>query len=58
MNPHEVAGAFEKLKSAGKVREFGVSNFRPSQVTALQRACPMPLIVNQVEISLANLTAF
>ena len=52
MNPSEVAGAFEKLKKAGKVREFGVSNFRPSQVTALQRACPMPLIVNQVEISL------
>jgi predicted oxidoreductase len=58
MNPDEVAGAFEKLKSAGKVREFGVSNFRPSQVTALQKACPMPLIVNQVEISLANLTVF
>ena len=58
MNPQEVAGAFQKLKEAGKVREFGVSNFRPSQVTALQRACPMPLIVNQVEISLANLTTF
>ena len=58
MNPDEVAAAFEKLKAAGKVREFGVSNFRPSQLTALQRACPMPLIVNQVEISLANLTAF
>src|SRR3954464_3371806 len=41
MQPEEVAGAFTKLKSAGKVREFGVSNFRPSQVTALQKACPM-----------------
>ena len=58
MDPAEVAGAFEKLKKSGKVREFGVSNFRPSQVTALQRTCPMPLMVNQVEISLANLTAF
>jgi predicted oxidoreductase len=58
MNPDEVAGAFEKLKASGKVREFGVSNFRPSQLTALQKASPMPLIVNQVEISLANLTAF
>jgi predicted oxidoreductase len=56
MDPAEVAGAFAKLKQAGKVREFGVSNFRPSQVTALQKACPMPLIVNQVEISLANRT--
>jgi len=58
MDPDEVAGAFEKLKSSGKVCEFGVSNFRPSQVTALQKACSMPLIVNQVEISLANLSAF
>jgi predicted oxidoreductase len=58
MNPEEVAGAFSKLKDAGKVREFGVSNFRPSQVTALQKACPMRLMVNQVEISLANLVTF
>jgi predicted oxidoreductase len=58
MEPEEVASAFAKLKQAGKVREFGVSNFRPSQVTALQKACPMPLIVNQVEISLANLSCF
>lgn len=58
MDPQEIAGAFEQLKHAGKVREFGVSNFRPSQVTALQSACPMKLVVNQVEISLANLSAF
>lgn len=58
MDPEEVAGAFQQLKQAGKVREFGVSNFRPSQLTALQKACPMPLIVNQIEISLANRTAF
>jgi predicted oxidoreductase len=53
MDPQEVAAAFDKLVRTGKVREFGVSNFKPSQVTALQRACPMPLVVNQVEISLA-----
>ncbi|HUR45537.1 MAG TPA: aldo/keto reductase, partial [Candidatus Saccharimonadales bacterium] len=58
MQPEEVAAAFAKLKDSGKVREFGVSNFRPSQVTALQKACPMRLIVNQVEISLANLNCF
>jgi predicted oxidoreductase len=58
MNPEEVAGAFAKLKQAGMVREFGVSNFKPSQVTALQSACPMRLLVNQVEISLANRAAF
>ncbi len=58
MDPEEVAGAFARLNQAGKVREFGVSNFRPSQVTALQRACPMPLLVNQVEISLAYRNCF
>ena len=57
-DPSEVAGAFARLKQAGKVREFGVSNFRPPQITALQKACPMPLIVNQVEISLARLDCF
>lgn len=56
MDPTEVASAFSRLKKAGKVREFGVSNFRPSQVSALQSACPMKIVVNQVEISLANLT--
>jgi len=58
MNPEEIAAAFSRLKQAGKVREFGVSNFSPSQVAALQKACPMPLLVNQVEISLANLSRF
>jgi predicted oxidoreductase len=57
-DPHEVAGAFAQLQDAGKARFFGVSNFRPTLVTALQAACPMPLIVNQVEISLARLDCF
>ncbi|HAM70300.1 MAG TPA: aldo/keto reductase [Verrucomicrobiales bacterium] len=55
MDPAEVASAFTRLQREGKVREFGVSNFRPSQLSALQHACPMPLIVNQVEISLSHL---
>lgn len=57
-DPQEIAGAFTQLKQAGKVRWFGISNFRPTLVTALQAACPMPLIVHQVEISLAKLDAF
>jgi len=57
-DPQEIASAFEKLKAAGKVRYFAVSNFRPSLVTALQSACPMPLILHQIEISLAKLDAF
>lgn len=55
--PHEIAGAFAQLHDAGKVRCFGVSNFRPSLVSALQAACPFPLVVNQVEISLAQRAA-
>jgi predicted oxidoreductase len=57
-DPEEVAQAFSQLKTAGKVRHFGVSNFRPTLVTALQATCPMPLVAHQVEISLAKLDAF
>lgn len=62
MDADEVAIAFTSLHKSGKVREFGVSNFSPSQVTMLQRTLTkkleQPLVANQVEISLANLTAF
>jgi len=55
MNPAEVAEAFDILKGAGKVRYFGVSNFLPSFVTALQSALSFRLVVNQVEIHLGRL---
>ena len=58
MNPTEVAEAFARLHSAGKVRYFGVSNFAPSQVTLLQHFLPWPLLVNQVEIHLGKLDCF
>jgi predicted oxidoreductase len=58
VDPADVAGAFAKLKQSGKARFFGVSNFRPSLVSALQAACPMPLVAHQVEISLGQLAAF
>ena len=51
-DPSEIAAAFEQLARDGKVREFGVSNYRPAQLAALQRVCPMPLRVNQIEFSL------
>ena len=57
-DPEEVARAFAQLKAAGKVRHFGVSNFRPTLLTALQAVCPMPMVAHQVEISLAKLDAF
>lgn len=58
MHPAEVAGVFSRLNASGKVREFGVSNFTPDQVALLQKACPMKLVVHQVEISLNQLRAF
>jgi predicted oxidoreductase len=57
-DPAEISKAFEHLRASGKARYFAVSNFRPSLVTALRAACPLPLILHQVEISLAKLDAF
>lgn len=55
MNIHEVANSFALLKAAGKVKYFGVSNFKPSQVEALRSAMSMPLVANQVEINIHNI---
>src|SRR4030095_1802792 len=55
MDRHEVAAAFDQLHREGKVGEFGVSNFSPSQVALLQSAWSRPLIVNQIELSLTAL---
>ncbi|MCX9158416.1 aldo/keto reductase [Niveibacterium sp. 24ML] len=49
MDPDEIAGAFERLRSAGKVRHFGVSNFTPSQFAMLNARTP--LVTNQIELS-------
>jgi predicted oxidoreductase len=57
-DPDEVASAFAELKRSGKAQFFGISNFRSSLVSAVQAACPMPLIVHQVEISIAKPDAF
>ena len=55
LHPEEVAEAFSRLRHAGKVREFGVSNFRPTQVALLQQS--VPLVANQIEISLLQQSA-
>ena len=58
MNPAEIAAAFDRLHRAGKVRTFGVSNFLPSTLSALQAYCPAPLVVNQIEVHLGRLDPF
>jgi predicted oxidoreductase len=55
VEPDEVAEAFGRLKAAGKVRYFGVSNMSPGQMRFLQGALPDQLAVNQLEMSLAHL---
>ncbi|MFT3788774.1 MAG: aldo/keto reductase [Tepidisphaeraceae bacterium] len=58
MNPPEIAEAFDELHRAGKVRYFGVSNFLPSTVNALQKHLRQTLIVNQVEIHPGRIACF
>jgi predicted oxidoreductase len=52
-DPDEIAEVFDRLHHAGKVRFFGVSNYRPDQLALLQRSVRQKLIINQVQFSLA-----
>ncbi|WP_299533288.1 aldo/keto reductase family oxidoreductase [Ulvibacterium sp.] len=52
MRPDEIAEAIGKLKKEGKIREFGVSNFTPSQIAILETR--VPVSTNQVEFSLTS----
>lgn len=54
MEAEQIAEAFTALLTSGKVRHFGVSNFKPMQIQLLQRQLPMPLIVNQMQFGLAH----
>lgn len=47
----EVAEALNQLLEAGKIRSVGVSNFTPSQTTALQKYMNSPLVSHQPEFS-------
>lgn len=57
-DPEEIASALVDIHKAGKVRYFGVSNFRPSLLSAVQSALPFPLVSNQVEIHFLRLDTF
>ena len=49
--PEEVAEAFDRLQTSGKVRRFGVSNHHPMQMELLQKYLSQRLIVNQLQFS-------
>lgn len=52
MDPREVADAVGQLMSEGKVRQLGVSNMSGAQIAFLQDCLEMPIIANQLEMSL------
>lgn len=54
MEPEEVAEAFDQLEKSGKVRAFGVSNQHPMQVELLKKYVKQPLVINQLQLSLAH----
>ncbi|GAB6930328.1 aldo/keto reductase family oxidoreductase [Paenibacillus sp. JCM 10914] len=56
VEPEEVAEAFDKLESSGKVRHFGVSNQNPMQIQLLKKAVKQPLVANQLQLSITNST--
>lgn len=54
MEPEEVAEAFDQLEKQGKVLHFGVSNHTPGQIALLQTCVKQPLLINQLQFSLAH----
>ncbi|WP_299283842.1 aldo/keto reductase family oxidoreductase [uncultured Tateyamaria sp.] len=58
MDHHETGAALDEAVASGKVRGVGVSNFRPYDWTLLQSAMKTPLLTNQIEISLGEISPF
>ena len=52
MHPQEILEAVAKLGQEGKIVDFGVSNFTPSQVDLL--TSQLPVQVNQIEFSVTH----
>lgn len=50
----EIAEAFDRLASSGKVRYFGVSNHNPEQIELLRQAVGQRLIINQLQLSVMH----
>ena len=54
MEPEEVAEAFSKLYSEGKVKKFGVSNHTPMQIELLNKYLDNKIIINQLQFSIMH----
>ncbi|MFD4246246.1 aldo/keto reductase family oxidoreductase [Streptomyces sp. NPDC058525] len=51
-DPDEIASALMSLHRQGLVRHFGVSNMGAAQIASLQSRLDVPLVANQLEMSL------
>ncbi|NOC45535.1 MULTISPECIES: aldo/keto reductase family oxidoreductase [unclassified Ruegeria] len=58
MDHHETGAALDEVVASGKVGAVGVSNFRPWDWSLLQSAMNTPLVTNQIEISLGQISPF
>jgi len=58
MDHHETGAALDEVVASGKVGAIGVSNFRPFDWELLQSATKTPLLTNQIEISLGEISPF
>lgn len=57
-DPAETADALETVVKEGKALNVGVSNFMPSQIAMLQSYMSVPLVTNQMELSVKNTENF
>lgn len=58
MDHIETGAALDELIASGKVRNIGVSNFRPWDWELLQSGMKNPLLTNQIELSLQEISPF
>lgn len=54
-HPAELAATLVALRDEGKIREVGVSNYTPAQVSALAAHLPFPIVSQQPEYSVLHL---
>ena len=58
MDHNETGAILDDLVDSGKVGNIGVSNFRPWDWELLQSGMKTPLVTNQIEISLSEISPF
>ncbi len=54
-HPAQTAAVLEELLAQGLIRAIGVSNYYPHQTSALQKYLSVPLVSNQISLSLLRL---